>query len=522
MGSCLGGTEPKVNEEELEWDSDKKLYKKTGDFWTIYEYERTIAKGGSCDVLKVKHKATGKTWAAKELHEYKHKVERLFNREVNILQQLGQHENIVAYNQAYRDKRNFFIVTQYLSGGELFDRIVEKAAKHEYSEETCAHQVQQMLSALKHLHDSDIVHRDLKPENFVFETKADNSKLIMIDFGSALVIKDPDYMYKEVCGTPYYMPPEAVRNRKRNKAELMQGDVFAIGVITYIMMSGTPPFGGNRDEEIFARIKQGDYKWPRHVTWSDELKTFIKSCLHASPADRITVEKALYSPWVVGTNVSHEPVDLQILGSLRKFVRTSQLQKNIVNLMVKNVDRKDNDNLKRMFTRLDRDKNNMITEEEIRISLIDDGMYAPEARKQAKNIMKDCDENNDGHINFDEFVRARARNKLSTDVMVLHAVFALLDFNNDNHVDKKELREIFAGIQDDDGGENGAGLEEDDLIQMIDEVDTDNDGRISFAEFMVALGEKNVGKVAGAVRRTIDADNRAKRVHENSSAGPES
>ena len=98
-----------------------------------------------------------------------------------------------------------------------------------------------------------------------------------------------------------------------------------------------------------------------------------------------------------------------------------------------------------MFTRLDRDKNNMITEEEIRISLIDDGMYAPEARKQAKNIMKDCDENNDGHINFDEFVRARARNKLSTDVMVLHAVFALLDFNNDNHVDKKELREIFAG-----------------------------------------------------------------------------
>merc|ERR1740124_1237959 len=76
--------------------------------------------------------------------------------------------------------------------------------------------------------------------------------------------------------------------------------------------------------------------------------------------------------------------------------------------------------------------------------------------------------------------------------------------------------EIFAGIQDDDGGENGAGLEEDDLIQMIDEVDTDNDGRISFAEFMVALGEKNVGKVAGAVRRNLDADNRAKRVQENS------
>merc|ERR1719356_1552875 len=141
----------------------------------------------------------------------------------------------------------------------------------------------------------------------------------------------------------------------------------------------------------------------------------------------------------------------------------------IVNLMVKNVDDSDQANLKRMYNRLDRDKNNRIDMNEICLSLIDDGMYAPEAKKQAAIIMQDCDENHDNEIEFDEFVKARARNKLSTDVMVLHAVFALLDFNNDNHVDKKELREIFAGIQDDDGGENGAGLEEDDLIQMIDE-----------------------------------------------------
>lgn len=128
--------------------------------------------------------------------------------------------------------------------------------------------------------------------------------------------------------------------------------------------------------------------------------------------------------------------------------------------------------------------------------------------------MGDCDENKDGHINFDEFVRARARNKLSTDVMVLHAVFALLDFNNDDHVDKKELREIFAGDKND-------GLTDDDLKDMVDEVDTDQDGRISFAEFMSALGEKNVGKVAGAVRRTIDADNRTKRRQTNDAQSPD-
>jgi len=497
MGSLCPGPAPKVDESELEWDSDKQLYKKVNDFWSLYDYERTIAKGGSCDVLKCKHKDTKQIWAAKELHEYKYKVERLFTREVKILKSLGKHINIVEFNMAYRDKRNYFIVTQYLSGGELFDRIVQKAAAHEYSEEQCAHQVQQMLSALKHLHDNNIVHRDLKPENFVFETKADNSKLMMIDFGSALVVNDPEHMYKEVCGTPYYMPPEAVRNKKRNKATLMQGDMFAIGVITYIMMSGTPPFGGNSDDEIFSRIKQGDYKWPRHVKWSDGLRNFIKQCLMSDPNQRLTVEKALFDKWVVGQAVAHEPVDLQILGSLKKFVRTSHLQKMIVNLMVKNVDDSDQANLKRMYNRLDRDKNNKIDLNEITLSLIDDGMYAPEAKKQAAIIMKDCDENNDQQIEFDEFVKARARNKLSTDIMVLHAVFALLDFNNDEHVDKKELREIFQEDKE---------LTEEELKKMIDEVDSDHDGRISMAEFMSALGESGIGKVAGAIRRSVDAN----------------
>merc|ERR1711953_494468 len=104
-------------------------------------------------------------------------------------------------------------------------------------------------------------------------------------------------------------------------------------------------------------------------------------------------------------------------------------------------------------------------EEEMRNSLIDDGMYPPEAEKQAKQIMKDCDTDNSGAIDFDEFVAARARNKLSTDAKVLHAVFNLLDHNKDGHVDKSELKEIFAGAAED-------GMTEEDLNNMIDEVDT--------------------------------------------------
>lgn len=507
---CFNSTPP-VNESELKMDSANR-YKLVDDMWKIYEYKGTIAKGGSCDVLQVKHQTEGDIYAAKELHEWKHKVQRLFEREVDIFKQLDKHPNIVNFKQAYKDKKNFFIVSEFLSGGELFDRIVASARNNQYSEEVCAKQVQMMLSALKHLHDHNIVHRDLKPENFVFKSKAKDSPIIMIDFGSALICPDPDKKYREVCGTPYYMPPEAIKNLKRNRFQLQQGDMFAIGVITYIMMSGVPPFPGATDDEIFRKIKKGEYHLPKHVKWSEGLKSFVRKCLVSEPAKRCTCDQALFNKWVTGTTVSHKPVDLQILGSLRKFVAESRLQKAIVNLMVANVDDKDNTNLERMFRRLDQDQNNKVTENEMYASLIDDGMYAPEAKKQAKKILSDVDTDGNGYIDFDEFVKARARNKLSTDQMVLHAVFNLLDVNGDQEVSKEELQALFEKAGLDDAEEGGDNQSPDDqyLQQMISEVDTNNDQQISYDEFWAALAKHDALKqFSKSVRRSVGASDDA-------------
>jgi BR serine/threonine kinase len=290
MGTCLGKTEPKVNEEDLEWDSDKQLYKKTGDFWTIYEYERTIAKGGSCDVLKVKHKGTGKTWAAKELHEYKHKVERLFNREVNILKQLGHHANIVEYNQAYRDKRNFFIVTQYLSGGELFERIVEKAAKHEYSEETCAHQVQQMLSGLKHLHDSDIFHRDLKPENLLLD---DKNNIKIADFGMAS-LQPMGSMLETSCGSPHYACPEVIRGEKYDGRVF---DVWSCGVILYALLVGALPFDDDNLRQLLENVKRGAFHIPHFVP--PDSQNLLRGMIEVNADKRLTLKEVNRHSWVI-------------------------------------------------------------------------------------------------------------------------------------------------------------------------------------------------------------------------------
>jgi len=497
------GSKHIVNEDELEYDEEGGFVK-LKDFWDLYDFDATIAKGGSCDVLRVKHQQTKEIYAAKELHHYKHRVERLFDREVKILRMLEQHPNIIEYQQSYKvASGHFFIVTGYLSGGELFDRILAKAELQEFNEVYCAHVTQQMLSALDALHRHDIVHRDLKPENFVFETTAEDSNIRMIDFGNAIEIEDSTKRYKEVCGTPYYMPPEAVKNKSRTLEELKRGDMFAMGVIVYIMMSGIPPFPGNTDEEIFYNIKEGDYTWPRGHEWSKPLKRFIEKCLYREPLKRISVDDALFDTWVTGAGASKELVDLQVLGSLRKFVKASHLQKAIVNLMVKNVDASDKNNLERMFKRLDKDGNGQVTEEEMVAALIDDGMYGPQATKEAHRILQDTDIDGNGHIDFQEFVEARARNKLSTDLQVLQAVFNILDTNGDDFVDKSELKTIFG----EDGNHN---LGDPEIVQMIEEVDFNKDGKISYEEFMGALSQ-SVGtkRMADVIRRSVDARSRA-------------
>jgi len=497
MGVCGS----KVDEKSLPRDPEGR-YLQCDDFWKLYRYEKTIAKGGSCDVLQIVHIETGQVWAGKELHEYKNKVDKLFKREVDILKMLGEdHKNIVKFHDAYRDKRNFFIVTQFLKGGELFDRIV--AAQH-YSEKVCSNIIQMMLHALKHLHDFNIVHRDLKPENFVFDGEDINANIRMIDFGTALHIKDQKKTYKEICGTPYYMPPEAVRNKRRNLGELKAGDVFGLGVITYIMMSGQPPFPGQRDDEIFERIKKCKWKVPNHVQWSDSLVDFITKCLKEDPRERITVDEAMYHPWVTGATASGQQVTLQVLSSLRNFVRDTDLQKAIVKLMVANVGSDDEKALTQMFRRVDSDRDGKITRVEIEASLKEMGMYGPQAIKEADRIMKDVDENGDGNINFDEFVKARARNKLSTDIMVLHAVFNLLDENDDGHIDKTELTKIFHAASEADQH----------ISKMINEVDTDQDGQISFEEFMNCLSTIDVDpkQVADALSRSVRAEEAVERV----------
>ena len=173
---------------------------------------------------------------------------KAFKEEINILKQLD-HPYILKLYEIYEDKTRFFVVTELCKGGELFDELIERG---KYGERDAASALRQILQAIAYCHSKNITHRDLKPENILIDKELNNS-LKIIDFGAGTLFekgKKLDLQY----GTSYYIAPEVLEKNYNEKC-----DIWSLGVIMYILLSGIPPFNGHTDMEIIARVKKGEY-----------------------------------------------------------------------------------------------------------------------------------------------------------------------------------------------------------------------------------------------------------------------
>nr|XP_042715248.1 calcium/calmodulin-dependent protein kinase type II subunit beta isoform X9 [Chrysemys picta bellii] len=237
---------------------------------------------------------TGHEYAAKIINTKKLSARdhQKLEREARICRLL-KHSNIVRLHDSISEEGFHYLIFDLVTGGELFEDIV---AREYYSEADASHCIQQILEAVLHCHQMGVVHRDLKPENLLLASKCKGAAVKLADFGLAIEVQGDQQAWFGFAGTPGYLSPEVLRKEAYGKPV----DIWACGVILYILLVGYPPFWDEDQHKLYQQIKAGAYDFPSPEwdTVTPEAKNLINQMLTINPAKRITAHEALKHPWV--------------------------------------------------------------------------------------------------------------------------------------------------------------------------------------------------------------------------------
>lgn len=312
-------------------DSSKKFRKDTKDLdkqpsiEDKYLIKELLGTGAFSEVRLCENRETGQAYAVKIIDKkaLKGKEDSLEN-EIRVLRRFSArkneddaektwftHPNIVQLFETYEDKSKVYLIMELVTGGELFDRIVEKGS---YTEKDASNLIRQVLEAVDYMHEQGVVHRDLKPENLLYYSSSEDSKIMISDFGLSKM-EDSGFM-ATACGTPGYVAPEVLAQKPYGKAV----DVWSIGVISYILLCGYPPFYDENDANLFAQILKGEFEFdsPYWDEISDSAKDFIKSLMCVNVEKRFTCKKALAHPWISGNAASNKNIHGTVSEQLKK------------------------------------------------------------------------------------------------------------------------------------------------------------------------------------------------------------
>ncbi|KAL3645137.1 Calcium-dependent protein kinase 8 [Castilleja foliolosa] len=391
-------------------------------------------------------------------------------REVEIMRRMPQHPNIVTLKATYEDENAIHIVMELCEGGELFDRIV---ARGHYTERAAAYIMKTIVEVVQMCHRQGVMHRDLKPENFLFANKKETSALKAIDFGLSVFFK-PGERFNEIVGSPYYMAPEVL---KRNYGP--EVDIWSAGVILYILLCGVPPFWAETEQGVAQAIIRSviDFKrdpWPKV---SDGAKDLVKKMLDPDPSRRLTAQQVLEHTWL--QNIKKAPnVSLgeTVKARLKQFSVMNKLKKRALRVVAEHLSVEEVAGIKEAFDKMDNGKKGKINFEELKVGLHKLGHQIPDTDIQI--LMDAADVDGDGTLNYAEFVAVLVHLRKMANDEHLHKAFAFFDRNQSGYIEIEELRDALS--EEDDNNEEV-------IIAIMHDVDTDKDGRISYEEFAVMM-----------------------------------
>ena len=456
---------PKVSKENMIKISTEPV----ANYYTIV---KDLGHGSYGQVKKVKHKELNEIRAMKITN----KKSDSSKYEIEILKKIS-HPNITKIFEIFSDSKKYYIIMEFLEGGELFEAITNIGS---FTEASASKVLKQILSAVYYLHSNHIVHRDLKPENIMLTQKPKNGnyQIKLIDFGTAKIFKPGKKMNKFI-GTSYYIAPEVLKERYDEKC-----DIWSCGVILFILLCGYPPFNGNTNVDIFHAIQNqnpifGGEEW-EDIT--PEAKDLIKLMLKKNPNERLNAEQCLSHKWFRLMESSEKnknqkiskQIQINAIQHMAQFVHENRFKQAVLQFISTqfNIQKEEND-LKELFKSMDVSGTGQLTKDEFRKKLVE--LYGEnDGNEMSNSIFNSLDMDGSGQISYDEFLSAMINSQKVVTEERLKKAFRMFDKDNSGKLSVKEIKNVFGGT-------------ENQWKQVIDEIDLNNDGEVDFEEFKIMM-----------------------------------
>lgn len=458
---------------EREWF----ISSKTTDINADYVISKEIGTGAYGKVFLAEDRRSLSLRAVKVIQKIRVQDYQTFVNEIEILKKLD-HPNIVNIIETYENERLCFVVLEHCRGGELFDRLVKLNV---FSEAQAASIMKQLLSAVMYCHNHGICHRDLKPENCLYVTEDENSELKIIDFGLSAHIKEEDLLH-DLTGTPYYLAPEMMSG---NYTKIV--DCWSLGVILYMLLSGTPPFNGKDNNEILMSVYNGSFTFrpPGFKNVSDFAKDLICRLLTKDPTHRITAQQAYMHPWIQGCIPTPYP-DLPptLLVSLKNFIQSSTIKKASLMYIASKLTEYDIRNIRKHFKDIDTNGDGVISKCEL-INVVKS--LSPDVTDENLQILvSNLDINDNGNIDYTEFLTGCLLRKSFSNSGYLESAFKHFDKDESGFITATEVREVL------NGEDIVHKLSTNDIDLMIAEIDKNRDGCIDYREFIDMMAQRSL------------------------------
>ena len=483
------------NNQGVSFSKKNFILRGSGLFSFKYLKIQELGSGGFSKVFRVQNLITSEIFACKELLISKIKDKEKFKNEINIMSKCD-HPNIIKLIEIYEDKRYLDLVMEECCGGSLFDRLLKKIEDDDetFTEKESAIIFKQIMSAICYCHNQGIVHRDLKLENILFLYKTKDSPIKVIDFGLSECVqllgknlleiisgeKNINISMSGAVGTPHYISPEVLQGTYNQKC-----DIWSAGVILYALLSGTFPFDGNTDKEIYKSILRKKYDFKKEI-WdniSNDAKDLISHML-CDENKRYTAEMVLNHPWLTKLAPNSKgSISHLNLKHLESYKNTCNFKKFILTYIATRLKEKEIRELEEMFSEMDINKDGTLNSDEIKKCLIKLNSEKKMNNDEIMQIFKGIDTNNSKRIEYTEFISAAIeKNEFLKEERLLD-IFKALDKSGTGKISKSDIKKVL----------NNEDIDEEDLKQFINKFDLNKDGEIDYDEFIENMREINKG-----------------------------